>query len=65
MFSLPSRSLPNAIVVPLGEKAGWKSAAKLQLVRLVEWVGGDYTNVVGLPLALTVRMLKDFGIRWY
>lgn len=31
----------------------------------VEWIGGDYTNVVGLPLALTVRMLEGFGIRWY
>ena len=28
----------------------------------VEWVGGDYTNVVGLPLALTVRMLAGFGV---
>ena len=32
---------------------------------LVEWIGGDYTNVVGLPLALTVRMLAGFGIHWY
>jgi septum formation protein len=31
----------------------------------VEWIGGDYTNVVGLPLALTVRMLGGFGIDWY
>jgi nucleoside triphosphate pyrophosphatase len=31
----------------------------------VEWIGGDYTNVVGLPLALTVRMLEGFGIPWY
>jgi septum formation protein len=31
----------------------------------VEWIGGDYTNVVGLPLALTVRMLEGFGIDWY
>ncbi|HEY6583127.1 MAG TPA: Maf family protein [Rubrobacter sp.] len=28
----------------------------------VEWIGGDYTNVVGLPLALTGRMLAHFGI---
>ena len=28
----------------------------------VEWIGGDYTNVVGLPLALTGRMLAGFGI---
>ena len=31
----------------------------------VEWIGGDYTNVVGQPLALTVRMLEGFGIYWY
>jgi nucleoside triphosphate pyrophosphatase len=28
----------------------------------VEWIGGDYTNVVGLPLALTGRMLASAGI---
>jgi len=28
----------------------------------VEWIGGDYTNVVGLPLALTTRMLANAGI---
>ena len=28
----------------------------------VEWIGGDYTNVVGLPLALTGRMLANAGI---
>ncbi|MGB3633460.1 MAG: Maf family protein [Rubrobacteraceae bacterium] len=31
----------------------------------VEWIGGDYSNVVGLPLALTIRMLERFGVRWY
>jgi septum formation protein len=31
----------------------------------VDWIGGDYTNVVGLPLALTVKMLEGFGIGWY
>jgi septum formation protein len=31
----------------------------------VEWIGGDYTNVVGLPLALAVRMLEGFGIDRY
>ena len=29
---------------------------------LVEWISGDYTNVVGLPLALTGRMLARFGV---
>jgi septum formation protein len=28
----------------------------------IEWIGGDYTNVVGLPLALTIRMLTNAGI---
>ncbi len=28
----------------------------------VEWIGGDYANVVGLPLALTGRMLARFGV---
>ncbi len=32
---------------------------------LVEWMGGDYANVVGLPLALTSRMLAGFGIEPY
>jgi septum formation protein len=31
----------------------------------VEWIGGDYANVVGLPLALTSRMLAGFGIKPY
>jgi septum formation protein len=29
----------------------------------VEWIGGDYTNVVGLPLALTFRLLEASGVR--
>lgn len=31
----------------------------------VEWIGGDYTSVVGLPLALTARMLGRFGVVWH
>ena len=31
----------------------------------VEWISGDYSNVVGLPLALTIRMLEKFDVRWY
>lgn len=29
----------------------------------IEWICGDYTNVVGLPLALTARMLEAHGVR--
>ncbi len=47
----------------VGKAGGY--AIQGQAALFVEWIGGDYTNVVGLPLALTVRMLRDFGIRWY
>ena len=51
----------------LGEGVGKAGGYAIQgrAAVLVEWIGGDYTNVVGLPLALTVRMLEGFGIRWY
>jgi septum formation protein len=51
----------------LGEGVGKAGGYAIQgrAALFVEWIGGDYTNVVGLPLALTVRMLGDFGIRWY
>jgi septum formation protein len=47
----------------IGKAGGYAIQGRAAL--FVEWIGGDYTNVVGLPLALTVRMLEDFGIRWY
>ena len=47
----------------VGKAGGYAIQGRAGL--LVEWIGGDYTNVVGLPLAMTVRMLEDFGIRWY
>lgn len=31
----------------------------------VEWIWGDYSNVVGLPLVLTIRLLERFGVYWY
>jgi predicted house-cleaning NTP pyrophosphatase (Maf/HAM1 superfamily) len=31
----------------------------------VAGIEGDYTNVVGLPLATTARMLEERGVRWY
>lgn len=51
----------------LGEGVGKAGGYAIQgrAAAFVEWVGGDYTNVVGLPLALTVRMLEGFGVRWY
>jgi hypothetical protein len=51
----------------LGEGVGKAGGYALQgrAAAFVEWIGGDYTNVVGLPLALTVRMLAGFGINWY
>jgi septum formation protein len=50
----------------LGEGVGKAGGYAIQgrAAILVEWIGGDYTNVVGLPLALTVRMLEGFGIYW-
>lgn len=51
----------------LGEGVGKAGGYAIQgrAAVFVEWVGGDYTNVVGLPLSLTARMLDDFGIHWY
>ncbi|MCA1687875.1 MAG: Maf family protein, partial [Actinobacteria bacterium] len=53
--------------VGLGEGVGKAGGYAIQgrAALFVEWIGGDYTNVVGLPLALTVRMLESFGIKWY
>jgi predicted house-cleaning NTP pyrophosphatase (Maf/HAM1 superfamily) len=31
----------------------------------VEGIKGDYSNVVGLPLALAGRLLKEYEISWY
>ena len=51
----------------LGEGVGKAGGYAIQgrAAVFVEWIGGDYTNVVGLPLALTVRMLEGFGIYRY
>ena len=50
--------------VGLGEGVGKAGGYAIQgrAAALIEWIGGDYTNVVGLPLALTVRMLTGFGV---
>lgn len=47
----------------VGKAGGY--AIQGRAARFVEWIGGDYTNVVGLPLALTGRMLCGFGVRLY
>jgi septum formation protein len=53
--------------VRFGEGVGKAGGYAIQgrAAAFVEWIGGDYTNVVGLPLALTVRMLEGFGINSY
>ncbi len=44
----------------VGKAGGY--AIQGRAAAFVEWIGGDYTNVVGLPLALTGRMLAAAGI---
>ena len=44
----------------VGKAGGY--AVQGRAASFVEWIGGDYTNVVGLPLALTSRMLASAGI---
>jgi septum formation protein len=51
----------------LGEGVGKAGGYAIQgrAAGFVEWIGGDYTNVVGLPLALTIRMLGAAGVKLY
>jgi septum formation protein len=44
----------------VGKAGGY--AVQGRAAAFVEWIGGDYTNVVGLPLSLTGRMLARYGI---
>jgi septum formation protein len=44
----------------IGKAGGY--AVQGRAASFVEWIGGDYTNIVGLPLALTRRMLANAGI---
>jgi septum formation protein len=44
----------------IGKAGGY--AVQGRAASFVEWIGGDYTNIVGLPLALTGRMLANAGI---
>ena len=51
----------------LGEGVGKAGGYAIQgsAALFVERIEGDYSNVVGLPLALTSRMLEEHGVRWY
>ncbi|CAA9456642.1 MAG: Septum formation protein Maf [uncultured Rubrobacteraceae bacterium] len=64
------RSLSEAELfayVGLGEGVGKAGGYAIQgkAALFVEGIEGDYTNVVGLPLALTSKMLEEHGVRWY
>lgn len=56
-----------AAYVALGEGIGKAGGYAIQgkAALFVARIEGDYTNVVGLPLALTARMLEERGVRWY
>ncbi len=47
----------------LGKAGGYAIQGRAAL--FVEGIEGDYSNVVGLPLALTSRMLEEYGVRWF
>jgi nucleoside triphosphate pyrophosphatase len=53
--------------VQLGEGIGKAGGYAIQgrAALFVERIEGDYTNVVGLPLALTSRMLEKYDVFWY
>jgi septum formation protein len=53
--------------VKLGEGIGKAGGYAIQgrAALFVERIEGDFTNVVGLPLALTSRVLERYGVRWY
>ena len=68
--SVKLRTLGNSELeayAKLGEGTGKAGGYAIQgrAGAFVEWIGGDYSNVVGLPLALTIRMLEHFDVRWY
>lgn len=53
--------------VVFGEGVGKAGGYALQgtAAIFVNRIEGDYTNVVGLPLSLTARMLEHAGVGWY
>lgn len=56
-----------AAYVELGEGIGKAGGYAIQgtAALFVERIEGDYSNVVGLPLATTSLMLGEYDIRWY
>ena len=65
---LRSLSEPELIhYARLGEGVGKAGGYAIQgtAALFVEGIEGDYTNVVGLPLSTTSRMLEEHGVRWY
>ncbi len=56
-----------AAYVALGEGIGKAGGYAIQgkAALFVARIEGDYTNVVGLPLATTTRMLEERGVYWY
>lgn len=47
----------------LGKAGGYGIQGRAAL--FVEGIQGDYTNVVGLPLSTTARLLEERGVRWF
>ena len=65
---LRSLSEPELIhYARLGEGVGKAGGYAIQgtAALFVEGIEGDYTNVVGLPLSTTSRLLEEHGVRWY
>ena len=47
----------------IGKAGGYAIQGRAAL--FVEEIQGNYSNVVGLPLATTSRLLASFGVYWY
>lgn len=47
---------------PWQDKAGGYGIQTAFGAKAVKGINGDYYNVVGLPLGLLCRMLKEFGV---
>jgi septum formation protein len=62
---LPLSEEDIAWYVGSGEPDGKAGAYAIQGLasRFVDRIEGSYTNVVGLPIALVARMLRQFGVR--